>query len=331
MAAPTTFAGYKQWIGIAKEVTPGTPVTPAYNLLADKIEASDKVTMIEDKGLRASMAEVFGEIQGVIQSDLTLSGLVHTDTIGYLIGNILGDLTVTGTTTPYSNAFSLLNSGNGQPTTHTFSWFYGPSTNGTRQYAGACLSDLSFTFDVTKSAVEYSASAMAWGSVVDGTSPTNTIGSDPALASWIGAVQIGGATNVTVLSGSVAIKRKLTPYFTAQTSVQSPYVIQRGPVGVTGSFKVIAADETQLLNYLNNSQPSLQFNFQSGTGVSQRQIQLHMNQAAYTAAKPDGSQDAIEFDINFTAVANSTDAGASGGLSPIKVTTQSSLPSGTYV
>jgi hypothetical protein len=250
---------------------------------------------------------------------------------GFLVSNILGDLTVTGSSAPYTNVWSVLNSGTAQPVTDTLTWYTGiPGSYGARQFAGACLSDLSVKFDVGKALLNYTAAGTAWGSVVAAAAPVNTFGGDTPMASWIGAVTLGGSTALYVQSGSFDIKRNLETIFTAQTSVQNPYIIQRGALSVTGSLVIIAADDTAMTNYLTNAQPSIDVNFSSGTGAALRQVKLHCSKAAYTKVTHDTATDAIQYTVDFTAVANTTDIGASGGYGPIQVTTQSSLASGSY-
>jgi hypothetical protein len=50
----------------------------------------------------------------------------------------------------------------------------------------------------------------------------------------------------------------------------------------------------------------------------------------YESADISRGKDYVELPISFKAVANSTDVGASGGYSPIKVTLQNAITSGTY-
>jgi hypothetical protein len=132
-----------------------------------------------------------------------------------------------------------------------------------------------------------------------------------------------------VLDGNVTIKRTVSVVDTVDGS-QTPHALFSGPVSVSGKLTLVMEDESQLTNYLTNTQVSLDINFQSGSGATAQQVKLHMSQVAYSAADITRGKDFVELPVSFTAVANSTDAGGSGGFSPIKVTLQNANPSGTY-
>jgi hypothetical protein len=217
---PQTYASAKQFIGVAKETTQGTAVAPTAYIPVDKFEPEDKPTWLDDMAMRGSMIDVYGKQQGVLKAEFSMSGPVFADTIGWLLANILGDISVTGTATgsgsttlsaqalagatslstvatvpngtviqigtgataevattgtpsgagpftiplvgytlafthaaaqavtplvaagPYTYGFSILNSGQGQPGSHTFTHFQGPTaTSGPASTrAAACLS-----------------------------------------------------------------------------------------------------------------------------------------------------------------------------------------------
>jgi hypothetical protein len=55
-----------------------------------------------------------------------------------------------------------------------------------------------------------------------------------------------------------------------------------------------------------------------------------MSKCAISAADITRGKDYVEVPITWTAIANTTDIGTSGGYSPIKVTVQNAVTSGTY-
>jgi hypothetical protein len=65
MAGPTTYPSSKQFVGVAKETTPGTPVAMAFTQLVEKFDPEDKITGLIDKSMRGSMVEEYAYIQGV--------------------------------------------------------------------------------------------------------------------------------------------------------------------------------------------------------------------------------------------------------------------------
>ena len=83
--------------------------------------------------------------------------------------------------------------------------------------------------------------------------------------------------------------------------------------------------------YLQNTQPTLNISFTSGTGASAVQVAFNMTKAAFTVAKIERGKDYIELSVTYKAIANTTDAGTSSGYSPVKVSLKNAKPSGTYV
>ncbi|MFI1535580.1 hypothetical protein [Streptomyces anandii] len=239
-------------------------------------------------------------------------------------------------TGPYTYAWALLNSGSGQPPTHTLTHMLGPTaTSGARQYPGAAFSELGFKWNAESDLFTFDAKATAWPSVALGSAPISNPGSVGAMASWrmsvgIGGPAAGGTLVPTVTSGEVSIKRELNPYFTGN-GVQTPYIIQRGGLTVEGKLNFVAASESPLLYMLNNTQPQLQFLISNGlSGLQAGSVQFDFAQAAFTGSDPDGSKTAVEYGDDFKAVLNTTNAGGSGSYSPCKISVTCNVAPGTY-
>jgi hypothetical protein len=312
------------FLGIAKESTLGTPVAATAYIPVDKPTPKDALTLLDDKGLRGSMVEVYNQIAGPKHSTFDFGGDVFPDTIGWMLAGVLGDLTTTGASAPYTHAMAVLNTSDGQPKSYTLTDYY---ATGTRQYAGAKFSELGFKFN-GDSMLTYSAKATAFASNTT-TVPTPSFTSIPPIAAWTGAVQINGTPVTTVLDGEVTIKRPVTVIQPVAGS-QNPGNLWSGPVSVDGKMTLVMEDDTQLTNYLNVTQPSLDINFAAGTGASAIQVKLHMSNVTYSAADIGRGKDYVEIAVSFAARANSTDVGTSGGYSPIKATIQNAITSGTY-
>lgn len=239
-------------------------------------------------------------------------------------------------TAPFTQAHSLLNSGSGQPPSHTITHFLGPtSVSGARQYPGFCVSELGLKWNAESELLTWSGKGTSFPSVPLGTVPVAAPSTVLPVASWRMVVGIGGpaagATLVpTVTDGELTIKRELSPYYTV-TGTQSPYVIQRGGLSVEGKLNFVAADESPLLYMINNTQPQLQLVIDNGlTGANRIAFQIDMQIAAFTDSEPDGSKAAVEYGNSFTALFNTTNAGGSGGYSPIKVSVTNNVPAGTF-
>jgi hypothetical protein len=238
-------------------------------------------------------------------------------------------------TGPYTHAYSLLNSGTGQPVSHTLTHFLGPTaTSGARQYPGACFSEVGFKWNAESELFTWSGKATTFPSVPLGSLPTANPSTMLPLASWRMAIGIGGPATggtlvPTVTDGELTITRELSPYFTAN-GAQNPYIIQRGGVSVAGKLNFVAADESPLLYMLNNTQPSLQLLLDNGlTGTNKVTFQFDFGVAAFTEVDPDGSKTAVEYGTSWNAVLNTTNAGGSGGYSPCKVSLTNNVPPGS--
>ncbi|MFD2421673.1 phage tail tube protein [Amycolatopsis pigmentata] len=413
MPTATTFSSYKQFVGVAKETQQGQAVAPTATIPVEKFDPEDKPIWLDDKALRGSMVESYGRQQGVIKTDFSMSGPVFGDTLGWLLGNLLGDVAYTGgtnagsstttsttlvagttttftvasgtgittgtvlaigtggtlelvtcitgttgttvviaspvvyghtgtttvqpVTAPFVSAFSTLNSGAGQPTSHTFTHFQGPvATVGARTYAGACLSEVTLKWNAETQLLMFDAKGSAWPSAPAATTPTSAPSTVTPLASWRGQLGIGGPASggtlvKTVTDGEIVLKRALEVAFTTQ-NVQTPYIIQRGAVSATGKLNFIAADETPYTTMLANTQPQFQFVIGNGAaGANLVQVQVDVQQAAYETAKPNFGKAAVAYDATFMAEANTTNAGVSGGYSPGKVTLTNAVAPQSYV
>jgi hypothetical protein len=405
-----------QWWGFGREITaPGTIAAPVITMPADKAQPTDKPTMIVDKGLRGSMAEDFGDIQGVEIAEFPLSGDVYLDAIGHLLFNLWGDYQATGSTptsattvaaatsagatsftvgaigsivigsvlqfgnatlsaaptenlvvsnvagsvvtfattplrfahssaaavaivtAPFSHTFSLLNGGtgsglqlDGQPPTHTITYHNGlAGTYLARQYAYWCASGMDFKMNAEQ-LFQHDTKGTSILGVIAGSAPTNTQTGLPAVPDWefkcgIGGPASGGTLVNSIEDAQVSIARGLKPKFTLQ-GAQSPFVIARLGLGITGKLTFMAQDESPLLALLANTQQQLQLAMTQGAGASLISCTFNFNLAAYEAATI-AAPDVLCYDVNFRALANSTNAGASGGLSPGNVVIQNAIAS----
>lgn len=405
----TTFVApeVKQFVGTAREAVSGTALQPTVSIPADKYDPAETPTFLDDKSLRGDMATQHGMILGVELSTLGISGNVYMDTIGYLLHNILGDYTATGTvggttwtattgvalgatsitvttgtvatagtavqvgtganaevcvvgtgstatnivlssatptrfahtgsttitlvSAPFTHVFSLLNSGTGQPVTHTMTHYQGLSaTSGARQYSYWCASQLEFELN-SEQLFTYQSNGTSILSNIDASSPVNVASTITALPVWRTLVGIGGpASGGTLVSDTmetgVTITRGLKPYFTLQGS-QNPYIIARTGLEISGKLTELAQSEQPLLNMLQNTQPQLQIVITNGaSGASLLSCTFDIQQAGYDTVKMNAA-DEIQYDVSFKAIANSTNAGQSGGLSPGKVTLVNAVPS----
>lgn len=320
----------RSYLGIAKEATRGTAVAPTdfIPVMKDALKPVDIVDPLYDTGLRGSNALNYNYIPGRTRSTVDFGGAVFADTVGYAIAGVLGSVATTGASAPYTHTISLFNSlasgGDVQPISYTLTDFYAVDV---RSYPGCQFSDFSLKFNAD-GMLEYDAKSTGFQSetVSDPTPTFSTILPTPV---WRGTVSIGGSAVSTAMTGNIDMKRPATPIY-GISNTQDPYQVFLGPLEVTGKITFVMDSDAELLNFLNNSQPALVFNWNYGSGASEVQIQATLTKGAYTTGVIERGEDFVQVSVDINAQSNTTDAGSSGGFSPIKWVLKNAKASGTY-
>jgi hypothetical protein len=411
----TTYSPLRRALGWAVEpkTAVGTPVAPTGALPFTDFNFNDKPTWLRDMGVRGSMGnDAYGVVQGVLIGEVDFSGSCYLDQLGFLIGNIMGDVTTTGTTiaptgtlaalanagatsvqssvsipngtliqidvgvnaeivttsgvptgagpyavpvpaltkghasgvqitaisTPNTHAFSLLNSGGGQPTTHTLTLYYGPAaTTGTRQFASFVCTELTIKWNVESELVTYSAKGIAWVSNIAAAQFIPTFTTALPVASWRCSVGIsgpatGGSQVMNAMSGEVGMKRSAKAYYTAQGTSQNPFIIQRGAFSADWKVNFLAQDEQPLLLVRNGVPVQTQLVFNNGlSGANALGLTVDGQASQFEESKPGFSGEATEWDSTGSYLFNTTNAGYSGGSSPLKVSLLNAMPANVYI
>jgi len=320
----------RSYLGIAKEATRGTAVAPTdfIPIMKDALKPVDIVDPLYDTGLRGSNVLNYNYIPGRTRSTVDFGGAVFADTVGYAIAGVLGSVATTGVSAPYTHTISLFNSlasgGDVQPISYTLTDFYAVDV---RSYPGCQFSDFSLKFNAD-GMLEYDAKSTGFQSetVSDPTPSFSTVLPTPV---WRGTVSIGGSAVSTAMTGNIDMKRPATPIY-GISNTQDPYQVFLGPLEVTGKITFVMDNDSQLLNFLNNSQPALVFNWAYGAGASAVQIQATLTKGAYTTGVIERGEDFVQVSVDINAQSNTSDAGSSGGYSPIKWVLQNAKTSGTY-
>ena len=323
-------ASVRSYLGIAKEVTKGTPVsaTDFIPVAKDSLKPVDVIDPLYDQGLRGSNVLNYNYIPGRTRSTFDFGGAVFADTIGYSIAGMLGSVATTGASAPYTHTISLLNSltsgTDTQPISYTLTDFYAVDV---REYPGCQFSDFSLKFNAD-GMLEYDAKTTGWLSNTT-SDPVPTFSTLLPTPVWRGAVTIGGSSVSTSMTGNIDMTRPVTPIY-GISNTQQPYQVFLGPLEVTGKITFVMEDDSQLLNYLNNTQPALVFNWNYGTGANEVQIQATLSKGAYTTGAIERGDDFVKVTVDINAQSTTTDAGSSGGYSPIKWVLKNAKASGTY-
>jgi hypothetical protein len=233
---------------------------------------------------------------------------------------------------PFTHTFSLLNAGNnGQPVTHTLTHYNGlTGANKAAQYAYWCAESCAFNMDPEK-LFTHETKGCSYIQQAAGSPVTNAFSTVPVYANWQFAVGIQGpATGGTLVNDlsalSLDVTREVKPYFTA-SGQQAPYAIGRNSIKVTGKYTEVAQNSTPMSLYLNNTQPQLQLKATNGlSGANLLAITFNMQVNAIETVKFNNNT-VIEYETSFMALSNATNAGGSGGQSPISVVIQNAIVS----
>lgn len=320
----------RSFIGIAKETTKGTAVAPTDYLLvqADSLKPADIIDPLYDNGLRGSLVENYNYIPGRSRSTFDFSSSAFPDGIGYALTGVLGSVSTTGSSAPYTHTISLKNNltaaADAQPLSYTLTDFYAAAV---RAYPGVQFTDFSLKFNAD-GLLEYDAKTTGWLSAAAST-PTPSFSTVLPTPVWAGTVSIGGSQVSNAVEGEITMKRPVTPVY-GIANTQNPYSVFVGALETEGKFTFAMEDNTELTRYLSNTQPAIVLNWTQGSGASLTQIQATLTKGAYTAAVVERGDDYVQVSIELNAQGNTTDAGSTGGFSNIKWVLQNAKASGTY-
>jgi hypothetical protein len=313
------------WQAVNGTAGTATTLSSAYTAGGTTISVTSATGLINGMtiavGALGTNAEEVRTITNIVSTTVTLSSALyqsHTSTTPvtpYVVANT------------YVHNFSLLNSGTGmggytsaQPPTYTFTDYTGvTASTGARNYAYTCLSELAFTGTASE-LLMWDAKGTGFASSIAGTTPTASISSVKPEADWATTITVASVQVNTIEEWKLTLSRKLEPKFT-NSGQQSPFAIPRGELSAALSLTYDpAVDETPFLEYLNNTQPALAITTTTGgTGAGLVQMVLNVQVAAYDTGEIEDSKGTFGYNMSAAAVASSTNAGPSGGLSPVSI------------
>jgi hypothetical protein len=99
LGTPNVYPGVLSYLGIARELTAGTPVSPVITHPLDQgqFEPEDVPRFLDDKAIRGSMTDLFYKTIGVESATFSFGGPNFLDSHGYFMDNVFGDLSTTST------------------------------------------------------------------------------------------------------------------------------------------------------------------------------------------------------------------------------------------
>jgi hypothetical protein len=318
----------RSYLGIAKEVTPATPIAASAFIPVSKdgLKPVDIIAPLYDTGLRGSMAENYTYIQGRRHTEIDVAGPAFADTVGWWLGSIMGSVATVGASAPYTHTISLKNatSGDAQPTSLTLEDYY---VSGNRYYPGCKVTDFTLNFN-SDGMLDYTARLMGHPSITTAavTPSFSTVVPTPV---WRGTVSVGGSTIGYTTAASVTMTRKSEAIFGINTD-QGPYEIFVAALDATGNMTFVMENDDELTNFLSDSQPAITCTFAQGAGASATSIAFTITKGAYTTASIDRGGEHVSITVDISAIANTTDAGATAGFAPIKWELENAIVAGTY-
>lgn len=98
LGGPNIYPGVLSWLGVARELTAGTPVAPVitHPLEQGSFEPEDTPKFLKDNAIRGAMTDLFYETLGVESATFSFGGPNFLDSHGYFFDNVFGDLSTTG-------------------------------------------------------------------------------------------------------------------------------------------------------------------------------------------------------------------------------------------
>lgn len=240
----------------------------------------------------------------------------------------------TGTVVAWGNGynsiqhnFAQLNSGLGaggstsaQPPTYTYYDFSGvPATSGARQYGFTRFSELAITSEATK-LLMWDGKAQGLASSIPGSTPPITLSTVIPQAAWLSTVTLGGSSTINAAEWKVTFSRKQATFF-ANAGQQDFIALPVGALNAKFSFNwAPASDELEFLDYLNNSQPTLQLTAANGlAGSLSASLVISANQIGFMTGELNDSKEVFGYDETGGFIENTTNIGPSAGFGPCVV------------
>lgn len=322
------FPANLQWFGFAKESAYGTPAAnPTYFVPMLNPKWTPHITPLPDQALRGSMANTFGQQQGLRYDEFTYTTYPYMDSVYPHFLSALGTAdAVTGSADPWTHKTALYN-GTGtdaaQPPSFTV-WYFDAA--GKCWKAAGCVNS-NLALDVK--AESLATLDVGWMGLpaTAVTAPSNTPTANPPMPSWNSTITIGGTSLSKYSDVKVTLKRA-TEMIPTVTGTQAPFAIFCGELEVTGDLTGVYQNSTDndLAAFLANTQPAALVKV-APAGDVVHSLTLQMSKVAYTDSSISGTNKWMEVASKLTAIANTTDA-LGGNYSPVQAIflTNSSTP-----
>ena len=315
--------------GVYVFALPTTGFGPKDFVPMESFKVPDKVDQLYDTGRVGSLVVQRGVVQGMRESEWTFGGDVYPDTFGFLLASVFGtDVYTAGSTVPHTHAFSVKNTGTGQPVKHAW-WVY-DGVN-VRVVVGL-VTKLGIKFS-GKAPVSYTGTFMARASGVTST-PTASFSSVSLLAAWRATLTIATTFTRTPLDFSVTFTREEAENIPTMNGTQDPFNTYVGALTVKVKGTYVKTADTQLTAYLKGTTQKFVLTIApfAATDTTGTGLTFQSSVANYDEVEPVLQGKAYNTEtFAFTCIGNTSDHGTSGGLSPCKVSLRNAIATTVYL
>lgn len=288
-------------IGLAKEVTMGTPVVPAFFLPYRSASPETVYNPIRDESVRANSSVLQGLYQGHGESTYGFGGHPHMDTFGHLLA-ALGLVDTVGATTGGRTAHTLKATA-AAPPTYTITDYDAVEA---RAYPGMGLDELSIKVDV-KGAVDYDAKWKGWPSAAAST-PVPSFTSEEPLIGWQLAFTAGGASTTRVQSAEWTFSRGVEIIHGSDGN-QSPRETFADGLQANLKCSVLFEDLTDYNRFLSYAPHAISGAIAQPVARGDSSLTLTMSSAVCHKASQGRDGKYVTLDLELDGVYNVTDAG----------------------
>lgn len=316
----------------------GTAASPNSTLSGGVSAGATSFTVASGTGFVANqwIQVDIGALAEVVQVLSVASNTITLTTATPLRFSHLTGVAVTNTAAVYTHVFSNLNpnssTGNTSAQPPTYTWLHRnlvatAANHNIDQYSYVRMTDLKLTAK-KDGFVVWDGKATSYLRNFPAADVTPSFTSVSAQPSWKSAITVAGSQVYNVAEISVQLQRELDIVTTADGS-QNPYVIAGGPLTATFNIDWDAiSDESALTYMLSNTKPTLQYVISNGLTSPNT---VSMTIAAQLTGFKDSPLTAMKslwgFKSSGELIANTTNAGNSGGYSPCQITLVNAIPS----
>ena len=320
----TAFLSANAFASLGLESTRGTAAASPTDIPVNGPAMSPMITWLKDDAMRGSPVSQYDDVPGPRADDLDLKCYGYEDSLPILLMSALGTTDTKTGSGPYVHTIGLANSAStaSQPLSVTGVLF--DAANAWQITAAQCVSlDIASGAD---KALDITAkyTGNPWTKL--SSTPTPTWGTVPLIPSWNTTVSIAGSQVYFVETLDLKIDRKSAPIFTE--AQQGPYVVFAGPIEVTGKLTCVVATNADPFTVGSTpyalSRDAVALVATLTNPATSGSVAFTMTNTQFKNPKRQVSKLYTTIDVDFVALADTTDATASG-YSPIKTVTTNSV------